>query len=101
MDYSDVSFAVVILTPDDVGYLKDKPEDTKPRPRQNVILELGFFLDKLGRERVCPLYIGDIELPSDYDGVVYIPMDQSDGWKLKLAKEIKEAGIDVDLNRAL
>jgi len=100
-DYSDVSFAVVILTPDDVGYLKDKPKDAKPRPRQNVILELGFFLGKLGRERVCSLYIGDIELPSDYDGVVYVAMDPSDGWKLKLAGEIKAAGIDVDLNRAL
>jgi len=54
-DRSDVGFAVVLLTPDDPGAIADRPDDLRPRARQNVILELGFFLGKLGRQRVCPL----------------------------------------------
>jgi predicted nucleotide-binding protein len=94
--YSDVAFAVVLLTPDDVGAKKDQPGATRPRPRQNVVLELGFFLGQLGRGKVCPLVKGDIELPSDYDGVAYVQMDAGNGWKLTLAREIKAAGLAVD-----
>lgn len=100
-DYSDVAFAVILLTPDDVGAPASTPGDLKPRARQNVILELGFFLAALGRSRVCPLYVGDVEIPSDYDGVVYVPLDSGGGWRLKLAAEIRAAGISVDLNRAI
>jgi predicted nucleotide-binding protein len=99
-DYSNVGFAVVILTPDDLGS-SAKPSEIRPRARQNVILELGFFIGKLGRDRVCPLYIGNLELPSDYSGVIYIPLDSVGEWRIKLANEIKEAGIDVDLNKAI
>jgi predicted nucleotide-binding protein len=100
-DFSDVNFAVVLLSPDDMGYSKsDFPDGAKPRARQNVIFELGFFIGKLGRNRVAALYRGeDIEIPSDYDGVVYIPYDTSDGWKLKLVRELKECGYDIDMNK--
>lgn len=94
-----VGFAVILLTPDDMGYPKAKPTETKPRARQNVVLELGFFLGKLGRHRVCALLKGDIELPTDYVGVLYTPMDDAGAWQYKLAKEIKETGIAVDLNK--
>lgn len=77
VDHSDVGFAVVLLTPDDVGAVANAQANLKPRARQNVILELGFFLGKLGRERVCTLYKEDLELPSDYDGVVYVRMDDA------------------------
>lgn len=97
--YSDVGFAVVILTPDDVAYSKTKPEEIRDRPRQNVILELGFFIGKLGRARVCPMYKEGVELPADYDGVVYVALDAPGAWHLKLAREIKESGIDVDFNK--
>ena len=73
----------------------------RPRARQNVILELGFFLGWLGRERVCPLVKGDMETPSDYDGVVYTKLDEADGWKMKLVRELKAAGFDIDANRAV
>ncbi len=99
--YSDVSFAVVLLTPDDQGFQKNSSKEIRDRARQNVILELGFFLGRLGRSRVCPIYWEGVEIPSDYDGVVYVPFDEADGWKLKLAREIKQAGIDVDLNKAI
>ena len=54
-DHADVAFAVVLLTPDDVGKGKGEKSDPKLRARQNVILELGFFLGRLGRKCVSPL----------------------------------------------
>ncbi|MCP4603623.1 MAG: nucleotide-binding protein [Proteobacteria bacterium] len=96
-----VSFAVVLLTPDDIGAPKDEPENPHPRARQNVILELGYFCGALGRERVCVLYRDGVEIPNDYLGVVYTPLDNSAGWHLKLAKEMKAAGLDIDLNLAM
>lgn len=96
--HSDVQFAVVILTPDDVGYPLSDSRLAKTRARQNVIFELGFFIGKLGRDKVCALYKGDIELPSDYSGVTYIPLDHANAWKLELAREMKAAGLHVDLN---
>ena len=100
-DYSDVNFAVVLITPDDLGASKGQSTNLNPRARQNVILELGFFLGKLGRENVCPLYISGVEIPSDISGVLYKPIDPAGAWKLSLAKEIKESGIPVDLNKAI
>ena len=97
--YSNVGFAVVLMTPDDVGALAEETLKLKPRARQNVILELGFFLGKLGRKRVCALYKQDVEIPSDYKGVLFIPMEKE--WRLSLAKEIKAAGISIDLNKAI
>jgi hypothetical protein len=99
--HADVDFAVVLLTPDDEGHAADAPAATRPRARQNVILELGYFIGRLGRSRVCALHKGGMELPSDFDGVVYLSMDDPQGWRLLLAREIKAAGVDVDLNRAM
>jgi len=64
------------------------------------VLELGYFSAKLGRSRTFVLRKGDIEVPSDLLGLVYEPLDDSDGWKLRLAKELRAAGFKVDLNRA-
>ena len=95
---TDVDFAVVLLTPDDTGHLAGAPSESKPRARQNVIFEFGFFVGKLGRPRVFVLHKHTVEIMSDYHGVIYIPMDDAGGWKLKLATEIKNAGINVDMN---
>jgi predicted nucleotide-binding protein len=99
--HADVGYAVILFTPDDVGYPKDHPEWAKSRARQNVVLELGFFLGALGRQRVCVLYSGEIEMPSDFSGVLYVPLDPSGAWQFHLAKEIKSSGIDIDLNKAM
>lgn len=96
---SDVQFAIVLMTPDDVGNSKDNSNNLNFRARQNVILELGYFLGKLGREKVCALIKSKVERPSDYDGVVYISLDGSEGWKLLLSKELKYANIDFDGNK--
>jgi len=96
-EHSDVGFAVVLLTPDDMGGVST--DRLNRRARQNVILELGYFIGKLGRARVCALFMEGVEMPSDIHGVLYLPYDANGGWHLKLAKEIREAGIEVDLNR--
>ncbi len=95
---ADVGFAVVLMTPDDHG--GKQSADTRPRARQNVVFELGFFIGALGAERVAALVKGDVERPSDFDGVVYISLDQGH-WKIDLAKELKAAGFDVDFNKAI
>jgi len=77
------------------------PRTLQPRARQNVVLELGYFLGRLGRDRVCALHRGELDLPSDYMGVIYIPFDGAGGWRLQLAKELKAAGFGVDMNKAL
>lgn len=100
-DHSGVGFAVVLCTPDDVGALASEKDKVRPRPRQNVILELGFFWGKLGRKKVCALLEGDMDMPSDYGGVLYIPLDDSEGWKLALARELRAAGMDIDMNLLL
>ena len=99
--YAQVGFAVALLTPDDVGAFQEDAGNLKPRARQNVIFEFGYFIGRLGRNHVCALTKGDVEIPSDYDGVIYIPLDDAGGWKMKLVKELQDAGIDVDANRAL
>jgi len=95
--HGEVGFAVVLLTPDDVGGSSEKT--LRPRARQNVVLELGYFLGRLERQHVCALYSGELELPSDYMGVVYVPFDEGGGWQLKLAKELKAAGFSLDTNK--
>lgn len=75
--HSDVGFAFILLTPDEVTYLIDQEllEDSKRkkefRARPNVIFEFGYFVGKLGRPRVCCLYKGDVTLPSDVSGIIY------------------------------
>lgn len=100
LDYSDAAFAVVLLTGDDLGGPGGSPPESQSRrPRQNVIFELGFFLGKLGRDRVCALYESGVEVPSDYSGVLFVPLDAREAWRFELAREMKAAGLTVDLNR--
>jgi predicted nucleotide-binding protein len=89
----------VLLTPDDVG--GTSPEALRPRARQNVILELGYFVGLLSRARVCALRKGDLEIPSDYAGVVYQPFDDHGAWKTALARELQDVGYEVDWNKVM
>ena len=83
---SIVDFAIALWTYDDEGTKKGEKE-LKPRARQNVILETGYFFGQLGRSKVIVLNAPDIEIPSDYSGMVYIPLDGN--WKYDLISEIK------------
>ena len=98
--YSDVGFAIALLSPDDCGYPKNKLDEIRSRARQNVIFELGFFIGKLGRNHVLTLYKKDdnLEFPSDYEGVVYVQYDKKGAWRFELLKELRGCGYDVDAN---
>jgi predicted nucleotide-binding protein len=97
--YSQVKFAVVLLTPDDKVVSSDE-ELPRGRARQNVILELGLFLGLLGRDRVCALHKKAVEIPSDYGGVLFVEADARGAWKLDLLRELEAVGIAVDWRRA-
>lgn len=99
-DNADVGFAVILLTPDDIGKAK-KGADFESRARQNVLLELGYFMARLGRERVCSLKKGDVTVPSDFAGIVWEEMDSSGGWKQALGRELEAAGHSVDWNAVM
>ena len=98
---SNVGFAIVLYTPCDVGASKGEQDRPKPRARQNVIFEHGYLIGKIGRKNVCALVKGDIEKPTDISGVVYIPMDEGDGWKLAVGKEMKACGYEFDPSKLL
>lgn len=93
-------FAIVLFSPDDCGGpIGSAPATYRPRARQNVMLELGYFLGRLGRGRVAALGKGDVEIPSDFGGVIWIDFDQNGGWKHTLGKELATANLAVDLSR--
>lgn len=99
--HGDVGFAVVLLTPDDIGAKLGQP--TRPRARQNVLLELGYFIGRLGRSHVCSLATagGNMELPTDFAGVVWQELDSGGGWKQVLARELAAAGFSIDWNKVM
>lgn len=96
---SDIEWAVVLMTPDDVGALATEPARSAHRPRQNVVLETGMLLGKLGRKNVAMLYrVTDpaMELPSDIHGYIYIPFTKSvKEAASQLATEMENAGFHV------
>jgi predicted nucleotide-binding protein/predicted RNA-binding Zn-ribbon protein involved in translation (DUF1610 family) len=100
---SDVQFAIVLLSPDDMSFTKTtSPKDARPRPRQNVVLELGYFVGKLSRERVFALKRdGNLELPTDISGVAYTLYDGAGHWRFELVRELKAVGYTVDANALL
>jgi len=97
--YADkAAFAVILLSPDDEGGLFGQ-NSLRPRARQNVILELGYFIGKLGRSKVM-LFLrqsSDFEMPSDISGYCFIPYDESEKWKLSAAKNIYSLGYNIDI----
>jgi predicted nucleotide-binding protein len=92
------SFAVVLMTPDDEGGPKTTTE-RRNRPRQNVVFELGFFIGRLGPERVAALLKGDVEKASDFDGIGYISFDAHGRWKTELARELDHAKVPFDAKK--
>ncbi|MDT8781765.1 MAG: nucleotide-binding protein [Candidatus Bathyarchaeota archaeon] len=107
--YSDVGFVFVVLTPDDLGgYVELGSKWSRPqrlrkflktahnRPRQNVILEFGFFVGKLGRDRIACLLKKPVEQPSDMQGIVYLSFKESlNEIKEEISKELKAAGYEI------
>ena len=96
-DYSDVGGAICLFTADDYGRAKKDTTDN-PRARQNVVLETGYFMGKLGRDHVVLLADKGIEMPSDLSGVVYT---ETGSWQFDVLKELAAMGYKVDLNKLL
>ena len=96
----NVGYAIVLLTPDDLGRRRAETEE-KPRARQNVILELGYFLGRLGRERVMAFLKDEVEIPSDYMGVMYVKFDDAGAWRQELVREMNAVGYEIDWNTAM
>ena len=99
--YEDAVFAITVLTADDMGYSQEDPDEPKPRPAQNVIFELGFLMGRLEPNLVCALYEEGLDLPSQFKGSVLIPYDEGGMWRLLVARALKMADVDVDLNKAI
>ena len=97
---TDVGFGIILYTPCDHGGEMGS-DSMMPRARQNVVFEHGMLIGKLGRGRVCALLKGDIEKPSDISGIIYKTIDDKGMWRIEVAKELDEAGYDVDMNKFL
>ena len=93
----EAGFAIVLFTPDDVGASVKNRTDLRYRARQNVILELGYLIKALGRERVCILRKEGVELPSDIDGVVYVPLDDAGEWRQAIIREM--IAVEILINK--
>ena len=99
-EYSNVDFGIVLYTPCDVG-AESGSKDFKNRARQNVVFEHGFLIGKLGRDRVHALKKDDVETPNDISGIVYTNMDAGKAWQFQIAKEMKNVGYNIDLNKLI
>ncbi len=97
---SSASYAIGLFTGDDRGGPKAQPyKRQQARARQNVVLELGFFMAQLGRNRVTVIQESGVEIPSDYRGVLFLPLDDAGAWRFLLARELRAAGLEIDLNK--
>ena len=95
-----VNFGIVLATPDDIGYVKGREEEKKFRGRQNVVLELGMLLVRIGRSKVAILLsqAEEMERPSDIEGLIYIPFKENvEEAKVSLAKEMRNNGYTIDI----
>lgn len=102
--HSDVGYAFILLTPDEIAYTTDQVpvEDAKRkkeyRARPNVIFEFGYFVGKLGRNRVCCIYKQPASMPSDLRGLVYKQVTSSiDEQAYPIIRELKAAGYEVKI----
>lgn len=91
----NVGAAICLFTPDDLGHEAQKKKNN-PRARQNVVFETGYFMGKIGRERVIIIVSKGIELPSDIQGILYT---DTDSWKLEVLNGLKSLGYNIDLNK--
>ena len=102
--HSDVGFAFVLLTPDEVAYLRaqeglpDEKRVKEYRARPNVIFEFGYFVGRLGRGRVCCLHTGNVTMPSDLDGLLYKPFRETiEEAGYSIIRELQAAGYEISL----
>lgn len=94
---TEVKFGIVLLTPDDMGYAIKSPDKVQPRARQNVVLEMGMLLSSIGRKHVAILKKGDLEVPSDANGILYIGFDNHVRETVsRLAERLTKSGFKIN-----
>ena len=87
---NESDYAIALMTGDDYGGLRG--EGAKKRMRQNVVLELGMFMNK-SRKHVSLIVEEGIEIPSDLHGMAYHP---TDNWRDGIKKDLRKAGFTVN-----
>lgn len=92
---SNVGGAVCLFTADDLGHAKSNPKEMY-RARQNVVFETGYFIGKLGRDKVVLVADKGVEIPSDLQGVVYT---EAANWQFSILRELKTIGYNIDYNK--
>lgn len=98
LDYPGVSFAVVLLSGEEFVYPKEgKPGEAVLRAAQKVVFEFGFWLGRLGRERVAAVYSEQktFRPPTEFFDAAYIPFDKRELWKSELLRRLKSAGLPI------
>jgi len=103
-DYTDVGFALVLLSPDVYVYPKGEEATKRERiPKQDVTLMFGFLLGKLGKDKVLAFYreSPNFAFPIEFEGVKFTALDDRDSWKLALIRELTNCGYTVDAERLL
>jgi predicted nucleotide-binding protein len=78
-----VKFAFFIINPEDLAY---------------AMFELGHFVGKLGKNRVCVLHMSDVEFPKNVPGVleksIVIKLEEA---SFGLLKDLKASGYQINL----
>ena len=87
-------YSIVLWTPDDVGSLATETEKIQFRARENVLIELGYVVAKLGEENVTIIKKGNPNIPTDIQGLALILREESE-WKNHLYKNLKEVFKDI------
>jgi predicted nucleotide-binding protein len=103
IDYADIGFAVVLLSPDDFVYAgNEAPSKRKLKPRQDVVFELGFILGKIGKDKVLAFYKEHegFEIP-DFEGIRLVAFDNRESWKLAIVRELAKSGFQIDADRII
>ena len=102
--HSDVGYAIILLTPDEIAYstdqssLNENDRITERRARPNVIFEFGYFVGKLGRSRVCCIHKEDVVVPSDLNGLIYKRVQDSvESQAFSIIRELQAAGYTIKL----
>jgi len=95
----DASFALVLLGHDDAVALRRSAADASAGVRSGIVFELGYLVGRLGLKRTCVLYTGGSEVFVSDHGIQFLPVDSGNGWQLHLARHLKRAGIEIDLNK--
>lgn len=103
--FTEASAAIIVLTPDDIAYLRheyaDGPEDPEARPtaqaRPNVLFEAGMAFGRHPRRTVL-VEFGKVRPFSDVTGRHVVRLDNSAEQRKALASRLEAAGCAVEVH---